>query len=72
MHSDFFMFPFLPMLGFGLLYLIGLAIWIWALIETIKSGESDGTKIAWVLVLIFVPVIGLIIWLIAGPRAKKS
>jgi len=60
------------MLGFGLLYLIGLAIWIWALIETIKSGESDGTKIAWVLVLIFVPVIGLIIWLIAGPRAKKS
>jgi len=72
MHSDFFIFPFLPMLGLGLVYLIGLLIWIWAIIETIRSGETDGAKIAWILVLIFIPVLGLLIWLFAGPRAKKA
>ncbi len=72
MDSDFIFFPFMPMLGFGIVYVIGLILWIWAIIETIKSAESDGAKIAWILVLIFIPVLGFLIWLFAGPRARKG
>jgi len=72
MHTDFLMFPVLPLVGVGLIYMIGLVIWIWAIVQTIQSSESDGAKIAWILVLIFIPVLGLLIWLFAGPRAKKS
>ncbi len=71
MHDGFFL-PFFPMMSLILVYLLFLGVWIWALIQTIRCDESDGTKIAWVLVLIFVPIVGLIIWLFAGPRAKKA
>lgn len=74
MHSDLVFSPMGLSVGLiaGLLYLVGLLIWVWAIVQTIKSNESDGAKVAWILVLIFVPVLGLIIWLFAGPRAKKS
>jgi hypothetical protein len=71
-HDGFFLFPFFSMAGFGLLGLIWLVLWIWALISTIRSGESDGAIVAWILVLIFIPLLGLIIWLFAGPRSKRT
>ncbi len=71
MGSEFF-FPLGLMAAGGIIYLIGLVLWIWAIIATIKSDESDGAKIAWILVLIFLPVLGFLIWLFAGPRARKE
>ena len=52
----------------GLIGLIILALDIWAIINVIKSGAGTGAKIIWVLLIIFLPVLGLIIWAIAGPR----
>ncbi len=59
----FLFFPFL---------LVGLVLWVWALVEVLRSGEEDTAKILWVLILIFIPVIGWIIWLFIGPRAGKK
>jgi len=58
--------------GILLICLVGFIAWLWAIIETIRSKESDGTKIAWILLLIFIPLVGLIIWLFVGPRAGRS
>ena len=54
----------------SLIGLIILALDIWAIINILKSGTETGMKIIWVLVIILLPVLGLIIWAIAGPRGN--
>lgn len=52
----------------SLVGLIILALDIWAIINVLKSGAETGMKILWVLLIALLPVLGLIIWAIAGPR----
>ena len=54
----------------GLIGLIILALDIWAIINALKSGAETGMKILWVLLILLLPVLGLIIWAIAGPRGN--
>lgn len=54
----------------GLIGLIILALDIWAIINVLKSGAETGMKILWVLLIIFLPVLGLVIWAVAGPRGN--
>ena len=54
----------------GLLSLAILALDIWAIINVIKSGAETGIKILGVLLIVFLPVLGLIIWALAGPRGN--
>ncbi|HOC58008.1 MAG TPA: PLD nuclease N-terminal domain-containing protein [Verrucomicrobiota bacterium] len=62
-----------------LLLLLGLAFvlacfvfWVWMLIHAIKNkGLSDTEKIIWVLVILFVHVLGALIYFFAG-RPKAS
>lgn len=54
----------------GLVGLVILALDIWAIINVIKSGADMGIKILWVLLILFLPVLGLIIWALAGPRGN--
>jgi hypothetical protein len=63
----------LRLLGFligGLLSLACFAFWLWMLIDAITNKRvSDGEKIAWVLVIIFLPLLGSIIYFFVG-RSK--
>ena len=54
----------------GLLSLAILALDIWAIINVVKSSAETGTKILWVLLIVLLPVLGLIIWALAGPRGN--
>ncbi|WPC03549.1 PLDc N-terminal domain-containing protein [Pseudomonas benzenivorans] len=54
----------------GLLGLVILALDIWAIINVVKSGTDTGKKVLWVLLIVLLPVIGLIIWALAGPRGN--
>ena len=54
----------------GLVGLIILALDIWAIINVLKSSVSTGMKIVWTLLILLLPVLGLIIWAIAGPRGN--
>lgn len=56
----------------GIVGLIILALDIWAIINVIQSGVSTGGKVLWVLLIIFLPVLGLIIWYFAGPRGGRA
>jgi hypothetical protein len=52
-------------------YLLGvlhLILWVIAAIEIIKSGKSLGGKILWLLVILLLPLVGLIIYYIAGRK----
>lgn len=50
-------------LGFVLLICV-----IYAIIKTIQSRASTGTKVIWVVVLLLLPFLGFILWLIFGPK----
>ncbi len=48
--------------------LIVLALNIWAIVSIVGSSASTGSKVLWTLLVLVLPVIGFIIWLLAGPR----
>jgi hypothetical protein len=52
----------------GVLGLIHLALVVWAAVSILGSGASQGSKVLWILLVLIFPVVGLIIWLIAGPK----
>ena len=52
----------------SLVGLIILALDIWAILNVIKSGSEVGSKVLWILLIALLPVVGLVIWAIAGPR----
>jgi len=52
--------------------LVHLAIAVWAIISIVQSHVSTGKKVVWSLLVLVLPVLGLIIWFLAGPRAHKS
>ncbi|TWC23097.1 MULTISPECIES: PLD nuclease N-terminal domain-containing protein [unclassified Pseudomonas] len=49
-----------------------LLVDLWAIVSVFRSDKSAGTKAAWALLLIILPVLGLIIWGVAGPRGIKE
>jgi hypothetical protein len=52
----------------GLIGLIILIADIYAIVKTVQSNASTGAKVLWSLVIIVFPVVGLLLWLIMGPR----
>lgn len=54
----------------GLIGLVILALDIWAILNVIKSSAETGIKILWVLLIVLLPVVGLIIWALMGPRGN--
>ncbi len=54
---------------FGLLILVAD---IWAVVSTVGSNRPTGTKVLWILLIVLLPLLGVIIWFFAGPRAVKS
>ncbi|MFP4252486.1 MAG: PLDc N-terminal domain-containing protein [Guyparkeria sp.] len=52
----------------GLLGLIILFLDIYAIIKVVQSSASAGVKALWIVIILFLPVLGLIIWLLFGPK----
>ena len=52
----------------GLLGLIHLIIVIYALVKIVQSGASTGAKVLWIVVVLVLPILGLILWLLFGPK----
>ena len=51
----------------GLLILIGD---IWAIINIFQSSASNGKKLIWIIAVVLLPVLGLILWFLLGPRDR--
>ena len=59
------------MLEVGSLFgLILLGLNIWAIVSIVGSAASAGKKALWILLIVVLPLVGFLIWLIAGPRGK--
>ena len=57
--------PYLRM-PYGLLGLVILIADIWAIIEIVQSGKSTGNKVLWILLILFFPLIGVILYFLLG------
>lgn len=63
---------FYPAGVFGsLFYIVMIVLWIWALYDILTSSFSGNKKIIWVLVVIFLPILGTILYFLIG-RSQKS
>ncbi|WP_297340468.1 PLDc N-terminal domain-containing protein [Pseudophaeobacter sp.] len=56
----------------GLGGIVVLALNIWAIVSIISSSVSTGSKVLWTLLVLVLPIIGFIIWLVAGPRGTAA
>jgi succinate dehydrogenase/fumarate reductase cytochrome b subunit len=52
----------------GLLILIGD---VWALINIVQSSADNTKKLMWVLIVLLLPVLGLILWYLLGPKSGR-
>ena len=56
----------------GLLGLIILVLDVWAVIKVIQSPAGTGAKVFWVVVILIMPVVGLLLWLLLGPKMSTG
>lgn len=54
---------------FSLLILIGD---VYAIVKTIQSNASTGSKVLWIVLILVLPLLGLILWFFLGPKGSSS
>ncbi len=52
----------------GIFGLIILILDVWAIVKTIQSTAGTGVKVLWVVLILVLPILGLVLWLILGPK----
>ena len=52
----------------GLIGLVILVLDVWAIVKTIQSSASTGSKVLWIVLILLLPVLGLILYWLMGPK----
>jgi succinate dehydrogenase/fumarate reductase cytochrome b subunit len=55
----------------GLWGLLVLVADVWAIVNIMQSGASTDKKILWVVIVLLLPLLGVILWYLLGPKAGK-
>ncbi len=55
----------------GIFGFILLVADIWAIVSVFQSRTTTGKKVFWIVLVLILPVIGLILWFLAGPKTEK-
>jgi len=58
--------------GYSLFGLLVLILDIIALVKLLQSGADTGNKILWTLLIIFLPVLGMVLYFLMGPGRGKA
>ena len=56
----------------GLIVVLTLIADAWAIVNVLGSRASAPGKVLWVVAILAFPVLGLLVWLAAGPRAGHA
>ena len=63
-----FMLMFLAIIG-----LLAFVFWIWMIVDAIQNkGLTDGEKIAWVLVVVFLHCVGALLYFLIGHPKRDT
>ena len=52
----------------GLLGLIILVLDVYAIVKILQSSADTGAKVIWIVVILVLPVLGLLLWFLFGPK----
>jgi len=52
----------------GLLGLLHLVLTVYAMVKIVQSTAGTGSKVIWIVVILLLPVLGLILWWLFGPK----
>jgi hypothetical protein len=44
---------------------------VWAIVNVFQSGADTAKKVLWTVLIVVLPVLGFLIWLLAGPQTTK-
>lgn len=50
--------------------IVVLLLDLWAVVSILGARAPAGTKALWILIVLVLPLIGFILWVIAGPKAR--
>ena len=56
----------------GVFGFILLVLDIWAIVSVLQSSAGTGRKVIWIVVIVFLPLVGFLAWLIFGPRSARG
>ena len=56
----------------GIFGLIILVADIWAIVSTFQSQATTAKKVFWIVFVLLLPVIGFVVWLLAGPKSSRA
>jgi len=56
----------------GIVGLIILIADIWAIVNVFQSSADTGKKVLWIVLILFLPLLGLILWFFLGPKSKRA
>jgi hypothetical protein len=56
----------------GILGLLILIADVWAIVNIVQSGATTGKKVLWIVLVLVLPVLGLILWFLLGPRTGRA
>lgn len=54
----------------GLLGLVILVLDVYAIVKTVGSNAGTGAKVLWIVLILLLPVLGLILWALMGPKSR--
>jgi flagellar biogenesis protein FliO len=54
--------------GGGLLGLLLLILMVYAVVKIVQSDAGTGAKVLWIVLILLLPVLGLILWALFGPK----
>jgi hypothetical protein len=52
----------------GFLGLLLLIVMVYAIVKIVQSDTGTGSKVIWVVLILLVPMLGVILWLLFGPK----
>ncbi|MDX1484391.1 MAG: PLDc N-terminal domain-containing protein [Alphaproteobacteria bacterium] len=62
-------------MGFEVTGIFGLIILIadiYAIVQTVQSAAPTGSKVLWIVIILLLPVIGVILWWLLGPKGGAA
>ncbi|HYN79602.1 MAG TPA: PLDc N-terminal domain-containing protein [Lamprocystis sp. (in: g-proteobacteria)] len=52
----------------GLVGVLHLILTVYAIVKIIQSNAGTGSKVIWIVLVLLLPVLGLVLWLLVGPK----
>lgn len=54
------------------LFIVSFVLWIYCMVDILKNSFANNNKIVWLLIVVFVPFIGSILYLTIGKNQKTK